>query len=150
VEDPNTLLVATKADDVEKAKDFGKSPGLKEAMKKDGVIGSPTIMFINAVYQDTAAISSGKRSMTRFTVKDWDAWKASFDSSRQERMDNGVMDRVYGYDLDDNHKVTVVVAIIDSTKAIAYWNSDQMKQRRAEAGVTGPHEKFDFTMAKKY
>src|SRR5215207_5955731 len=61
VQDPNMLLVATKADDIAKAKAFGKSPGLKEAMKKDGVVGTPKIQFVRNVYQDTAEINTDIR-----------------------------------------------------------------------------------------
>ncbi|MEO7801180.1 MAG: hypothetical protein ABIR81_04235 [Ginsengibacter sp.] len=46
-------------------------------------------------------------------------------------------ERAYGYDLDDNHKVTLVLGIDDTTKANAFWKSDMVKQRRAEGGVEG-------------
>src|SRR5687767_3655916 len=37
--DPNTVLVAVKTDDINKAKAFAKNPALKQAMQKGGVVG---------------------------------------------------------------------------------------------------------------
>lgn len=150
VNDSNLILVAIKVDDVAKAKAFEKDPSLKTAMIKSGVIGPPSISLTTVVYQDTAQNMSPLRSMTTFTVKDWDAWKKSFESSRQVRTDNGLTDRAYGYDVDDNHKITVVVAVNDSAKAKAYWNSDLLKQKRAESGVVGEVKRYVYRVVQKY
>jgi hypothetical protein len=150
VNDSNEILVALKADDMAKAKEFAKDPGLKEAMKKGGVVGAPTIMFNTVVYSDNAKNMSDLRSMTNFTVKDWDAWKKGFESHRQTRIDNGVTDRAYGYDADDNHKVTVVVAVNDTAKANAFWKSDLLKQQRAEGGVVGEVKRHVYRVVQKY
>jgi len=150
VEDSNMVMVAVKADDIAKAKAFAKDPGLKAAMKKGGVTGTPLISFNTIVYQDMSANIPDLRSMTTFTVKDWDAWKKAFESNRQLRIDNGVTDRAYGHDVDDNHKVTLVVAINDTAKANAFWNSDLIKQKRAEAGVVGEVKRFEYNVVQKY
>ena len=150
VEDPDMLLVATKADDIAKAKAFGKSTELKQAMQKSGVSGTPKITFITSVYQDTATINTDLRAMTMVTVKDWDAWRTSFESRRQDRLDAGLTDRVYGYDPDDNHKVAIVVAISDTAKANAFWNSAKLKEDMAKGGVIGKPERFMFRITKKY
>jgi hypothetical protein len=149
-EDSNVLLVATKADDMAKAKAFGKAPELKQAMQKDGVTGKPVINYVTTVYQDTAKISTDIRAMTMVTVKDWDAWKTSFESHRQDRLDAGLIDRVYGYDPDDNHKVTIVVAVTDTARANAFWNSPDLKQKMTDAGVVGKPERFMFRVTKRY
>jgi len=151
VEDSNTVLVAVKADDITKAKAFGKSADLKQAMKKGGVVGTPKIMFLTTAYRDTATLSPDIiRSMTTFTVKDWDAWKKSFESHRQIRIDNGLADRVYSFDVDDNHKVSLVVAVLDTAKASAFWKSDQIKKLREESGVVGQPERFNYRVVKLY
>jgi hypothetical protein len=150
VEDSNMILVATKADDVDKAKAFLKDPSLKASMQKSGATHS-TITLTTEVYQDTATLGPDViRSRTTYTVKDWDTWKNAFESHRQTRLDNGVVDRVYGYDVDDNHKVSLVVAITDSAKANAFWNSDLIKQQRAEAGVTSKPERFIYRIVQRY
>lgn len=150
LEDSNMILVAVKAEDVAKAKAFAKDPSLKTAMQKGGVTGTPTFRFTTVVYQDNAPNMSALRSMTMFTVKDWDAWKRSFDSSRQLRIDNGLTDRAYGYDVDDNHKVVLVVAINDSAKANAFWKGDVIKQRRAASGVIGEPQRFIYRVVERY
>ncbi len=150
VGDSNTVMVALIVDDIAKAKAFSKDASLKEAMHQAGVVGAPTIMFTTLVYQDTTTPGSNIRSMTTFKVKDWESWRKSFESSRQVRVDNGLMDRAYGYDMDDNHKVGLVVAVIDSAKATAFWKSDLIKQKRAESGVVGEPERFNYRVVKKY
>jgi len=149
-DDSNMVLVATKVDDIDKAKAFAKDPSLKAAMQKGGVIGAPTISINTIVYQDKSKNTSDLRSMTMFTVKDFDAWKTSFESHRQTRIDNGITDRAYGYDADDKHKVTLVVAINDSTKASAFWMSDLLKKQRAEAGVVGDVKRRVYRIVQKY
>ena len=150
VDDSNMVMVAVKADDLAKAKAFSNSAGLKMAMQKSGIIGKPTISIATVVYQDMSQNMSDLRSLTFFNVKDWDKWKSSFESYRQLRTDNGITDRAYGYDPDDNKKVTLAVAINDSAKAEAYWNGDLIKQKRAESGVIGAPERFVYRVVQRY
>ncbi|MEJ0104147.1 MAG: hypothetical protein WDO19_16985 [Bacteroidota bacterium] len=128
LQDTNTVLVALKADDIAKAKAFAKDPGLKKAMQKGGVTGAPTISFLTSTWQDTAVISSAIRSRTTYAVKDWDAWFKAFEEGKQERIDNGIADRVVGHDVDDNKKVSLVTAVLDTAKAFAYFKSDALKK----------------------
>ena len=148
--DPNMVLVAVKAEDMGKAKAFAKDPSLKKAMQKGGVTGPPSIMFVTVVFQDTAVISSDLRSSTTFTVKDWDAWQKAFEASKQERLDNGLSLRAYGHDVDDNHKVRVVMALMDTARVFAYWKSEGLKQRMAESGVIGKPDRFVYRVVQKY
>jgi hypothetical protein len=150
VQDSNMVLVAFKLDDVNSARAFVKDPGLKEAMKKGGVTGEPKIGFMTAVFQDTATIATPIRSRVMLTVKDWDTWHRVFDSTSQIRKDNGLMDRVVGHDIDDNHKVTVVVAVLDSAKAVAFWNSDQLKKIMDVSGVVSKPDRFLYRIVKRY
>ena len=150
IDNPNLLLVATKADDVAKAKAFAQSEDLKKGMKEHGVTGKPVMAYMTTVYQDTGMINTDMRARTSLTVKDWDTWKSAFESHRQERLDAGLIDRVYGHDPNDNHKVTVVVAVTDTAKATAFWNSDKLKENMAQSGVTSKPERFVFRIAKRY
>ncbi|MEO7394428.1 MAG: hypothetical protein ABIU11_05750 [Chitinophagaceae bacterium] len=147
-DDSNMVMVAIKADDVDKAKAFGKDPSLKAAMKKGGVTGTPSVAINTVVYLDTAASMSDLRAMMNFNVKDWDTWKKAFDASTQMRADNGLSDRAYGYETDNNHKVTLVLGITDTAKANAFWKSDMVKQRRAEGGVEGEVKRYIYHVVK--
>ncbi|RYY30230.1 MAG: hypothetical protein EOO04_05315 [Chitinophagaceae bacterium] len=148
--DRTRIFVALKSDQADKAKAFGKSADLKKAMQKGGVKGAPKINVYNITFQDTGKINTNLRSQTTFTVKNWDTWQRSFDSSRQIRVDNGLVDRAYGHDVDNNKRVTLVVAVTDTTKAYAFWKSDQVKQLRAKSGVIGEPERFNFRIVKRY
>jgi PBP1b-binding outer membrane lipoprotein LpoB len=57
--DSNTLMVALKVDDLDKAKAFMKDPSLKKAMQQSGVVGTPMVSFMTAVWQDTAMLPPG-------------------------------------------------------------------------------------------
>ncbi len=150
VDDSNLLLVAMRMDDVDKAKAMGADPSLKDVMKKAGVVGAPEIDYLHSVMNDTAAIQQTVRMMIRSKVKDWDAWKKSFDSHKQVRMDAGLTDRVISYTIGDNHNVTLVFAVADMDKANAFLNSKELKDRMAEAGVEGPPGIFFYRIATKY
>ena len=148
--DSNTVLVVTRVDDTTRAKAFVKDPGLKAAMKKGGVMGAPTIELFTETWLDTAKAQTDLRSVVMFTVKDWDAWFKAFEDGKQERMDNGVIDRVVGHALDNDKKVSVVTELVDSTKAFAYFKSDALKKRREASGVIDEPVRFIFRIAKTY
>ena len=150
LEDSNMVTVVLRADDTAKAKAFAKDPGLKTAMKKGGVLGAPTITLLTETWQDTAKIESALRSRTTYMVKDWDAWLKGFEEGKQERMDNGIIDRVVGHDLDDNKKVYVVTVLSDTAKAFAYYKSDALKKRRLASGVIGEPVRFLYRLVKHY
>ncbi len=150
LDDSMMVMVALKADDLEKAKAFSKDAVLKTAMQKAGVVGVPEISFINAVWQDTLNVGSIPRVMTNFTVKDFDAAKKAFEEGRQERMDNGIADRQYGHEADDNHKVSIVTALTDVNKAKAYWASDAIKKRIEAGGLTTQPQRFVFNIVHRY
>lgn len=150
LQDSNMVMVAMKIDDTAKAKAFVKSPGLKTAMQKSGVVGAPMISFITETWQDTAIIDSKIRSRTIFSVKDWDAWQKSFDEGKQERTDNGIIVRVIGHDMNANEKVFLVTALTDTAKAFAYYKSDALRKRREAGGVIGQPVRFLFRIVQRY
>ena len=119
-------------------------------MQKAGVVGAPEISFIHVMWQDTVNVGSIPRVMSSFTVKDWDTWKKAFEEGKQERNDNGAVDRQYGHDADDNHKISLVTALTDVEKAKAYWGSDALKKRRDAAGLTGDPNRFIFNIVYRY
>jgi hypothetical protein len=148
--DSNMVLVVLKVDDTAKAKAFAKDPDLKARMKKGGVLGVPTISQFTEMWKDTSNTTATLHSVTMFSVKDWDAWFKAFETGKQERLDNGITDRVVGHDLDDDKKVSVVTALVDTAKAFAYHKSDALKNRRAASGVIGEPSRFIFRIAKLY
>ena len=149
-EDPNMVLVAVTMDNVDKAKAFAASPGLKAKMKEVGVTGPPVIDFLESVMNDTTAIQATIRVMVRSKVKDWDAWKKSFDGHKQARMDAGLTDRVISHSVGDTHNVTLVFAVADMEKAKTFMNSQDLKDKMKEAGVDGPPDIFFYKIAHKY
>ncbi len=150
VDDSSMVMVALKVDDIAKAKAFAKDPGLKTAMQKGGVTGTPRIDYTNSFWRDTLVIPNTIRAMTSFMVKDKDAWRKNFDEGQQERTDNGISTRVISSDADNPNKIYLVTALADTAKARAYWNSDALQKRRDAGGVIGKPERFVFTIVKRY
>jgi hypothetical protein len=150
LKDSNMVLVAVKVDDTAKAKAFAKDPGLKKAMQKGGVTGTPTMTLTTMVFQDTATISTDLRARTTYMVKDWSAWQIAFEAGKQERLDNGIATRAYGHNLDNDKKIVLVTAITDTAKAFAYYKSDAIKKRRVEGGVIGEPERFLYRVVQRY
>ena len=148
--DTNMVMVALKADDISKAKAFGKSPALKDAMQKAGVTGTPSMSFLISTWQDTVSVGTSIRSRTTFAVKDADVWLKNFQDGKQERLDNGITDRVIGHDADDAKKISLVTAVLDTAKAFAYYKSDALKKRREAGGVVGEPARFLFRIVKRY
>ena len=150
MDDSMMVMIALRADNLEKAKAFSKDAVLKTAMQKAGVVGAPEMSFINVVWQDTVNVGAIPRVIASFTIKDWANWKKSFEESKQERIDNGIVDRQYGHDADDNLKISLVTALTDETKARAYWSSDVLKKRRETAGLTTEPNRFVFNIVQRY
>lgn len=150
IDDSNMVLVALKMSDLEKAKAMAASPEMKDRMKKGGVIGMPSINFIEQVMQDTATIPQTARVSIIHKVKDWAAWKKEFDSHKQARMDAGLIDRVVGHNIGDDHMVRLVFAITDMAKAKAFMNSKDLKDKMTAAGVEGPPTVFFYNIVQLY
>lgn len=148
--DPNMVVVILKMDDVNKAKELTDSPGMKERMQKAGVIGKPSFEYLDVVMDDDTPIDQTARVMVSHKVKDWDAWKKSFDSHKQTRIDAGLIDRGLAYSIGDNHMVSIVFAITDKKKADDFMKSKDLKDKMAEAGVEGPPTFFYYNIVQKY
>lgn len=150
VDDSNMVTVALTMDDPAKAKEFAALPNLKEAMKKGGVMGAPTITYQDVQMMDTSASVGPLRVRVMHKVKDWDAWKKSFDSHKQVRVDAGLTDRMIAYEVGENKMVTVVFAVSDMAKAKAFMSSKDLKDKMTEAGVDGPPTILWYNIVHKY
>jgi len=150
LKDSNTVMVALKMDDADKAKAFAASPDLKARMQKSGVIGAPTISYLDVQMQDTTANTASTRVMVTHKVKDWDAWKKVFDEDKPNRVNAGFADRLLAYEVGDNHKVSIVLLVSDMAKAEAFSKSPELKAKMEAGGVEGPPSFFYYTIAKKY
>jgi hypothetical protein len=150
IKDSNMVLVALHVDDTAKAREFAMSPGLREAMKKAGVIGKPTIYYTINTFKDATTDPSTERAIINFKVKDYDAWKKVFDSDKQERMNAGITDRAIGQYIDDPHMVSLVMVIADMKKATDFMHTKELKHRMDSAGVVGAPDVFFYHVVKQY
>jgi hypothetical protein len=150
LKDSNMVMVVMKMDDTAKAKEFAALPNLKAAMKKGGVVGAPSFLFVDNQMVDSSSVASTQRVIITHKVKDWDAWKKSFDSSKQDRLNAGLADRAVGYSVGDPHTVIVAFVITDLPKAEAFVSSKDLKDKMAKAGVAGPPDIFFYHVVQNY
>jgi hypothetical protein len=150
IKDSNMVMVVLKMDDTAKAKQFIAMPDLKAAMKRGGVVGAPSFLMLDMQMLDTSSNALLSRVTVTHKVKDYDAWKKSFDSHKQSRMDAGLVDRAISYTIGDNHTVSVAFVITDMQKAEAFMNSKDLKDKMAEAGVTGKPDIFFYHVEQSY
>ena len=101
IDDPSMVLVALKIDDMNKAKAFVALPDLKATMQKGGVEGEPVIMYYDRQMFDVSTTHDLDRVMVSHRVKDWETWKKEFESHKQARVDAGLKDRSFGYEVGD-------------------------------------------------
>ena len=138
-EDTNTVIVMNKITDMQKAKDFANSEGLKKTMEKAGVNSLPVVSYLNVIRDDTSTISEHNRVMIVHKVKDFDAWLKVYDAEGvAKRAEYGIVDRGLARDSDYQNKVYIVFAVMDKEKAMARMQSEEMKKLMTDAGVEGP------------
>jgi Protein of unknown function (DUF3764) len=150
LDDPNKVIVIQKMEDANKAKALTASQGMKDRMKEAGIIGTPTFNYLEVVMDDNSPIDQTNRLIMTHKVKDWDAWKKEFDSHKQERIDAGLVDRALAHAIDDNHQVEIVFAVTDMTKAKAFLQSKDLKDKMEKAGVEGKPTSFFYNIVKMY
>lgn len=145
----NEVTITLKTDDIQKAKDFTNSPGLKEAMQKGGVVGAPAIKYITVIRDDNSSIETKDRLMVSHHVKDFDAWLKVFDSEGKEtRAANGLIDRGIARGVDDPNTVYALFAVSDMAKAKTRSASPELKKLMTDAGVDGPPTIYFFKEVK--
>ena len=150
LDDPNRVIVFLKMEDPAKAKELTASQGMKDRMKEAGVTGTPQFTYLETVMDDNSTIPQTNRLIMTHKVKDWDAWKKEFDSHKQVRLDNGLIDRALGYSVDDKQQAVIVFAVTDMAKAKAFLQSQDLKDKMEKAGVEGKPTTFFYNIEKMY
>jgi hypothetical protein len=143
MEDSNMVIAIDIINDVQKAKEFAGSADLKAAMQKAGVMGAPTISYLEVIRNDSSKIDQTDRVLVSHKVKDFDTWLKAYDAEgKAKRMENGLIDRAIGRGTDDPNMVYIAFAISDMAKAKARMGSDELKKIMTDAGVEGPPTVF--------
>ena len=150
LDDPNKVIVLLKMEDANKAKELTASQGMKDRMKEAGVTGTPSFSYLQVVMDDNSTIPQTNRLLMTEKVKDWDAWKKEFDQNKQLRTDGGLIDRLIGHDVNDNHQASIIFAVTDLAKAKAFLQSKDLKDKMEKAGVEGKPVSFFYNIVKMY
>jgi hypothetical protein len=148
LDDSNMVVIMMKATDMQKAKEFSNSPGLKEAMQKAGVTAEPKISMVHVIRNDSSTTSQTNRMMVSHHVKDFNAWLKVYDNEGMaKRADEGFTDRALGRGIEDTNMVYLVFAVNDLAKAKASITSEAKKKLMTDAGVDGPPQMFFYNLS---
>jgi hypothetical protein len=150
LDDPKKVIVLLKMEDATRAKELTASQGMKDRMKEAGVTGTPSFSYLQVVMDDNSTIPQTNRLLMTEKVKDWDAWKKEFDQNKQLRADGGLIDRLIGHDINDNHHPSIIFAVTDIAKAKAFIQSKDLKDKMEKAGVEGKPVAFYYNIVKMY
>ena len=150
LDDPKKVIVLLKMEDATRAKELTASQGMKDRMKEAGVTVTPSFSYLQVIMDDNSSIPQTNRLIMMHKVKDWDAWKKEFDIHKQVRSDAGLLDRLIGHDVNDNHQASLIFAVTDMTKAKAFLQSQDLKDRMEKAGVEGKPTSFFYNIVKMY
>jgi hypothetical protein len=78
--------------------------------------------------------------MARIKVIDFNAWKQAYDRGRSLRDSVGIREFNLWRNVDDPLDVMLLLHATHIAKARAYFESEELAQRMAAAGVQGPPE----------
>jgi hypothetical protein len=144
IDNPNNVFIFLNVSDLQKAKDFGASPKLKNVMQKLGVIGKPDIIYVDVVRFEESPAKFKDRVRVSIKIKDFDAWLKVYDAEgAATRLANGLIDRAISRNIDDPNMIYVTFAVSDMTKAKTYIKNPALKKLMTEAGVIS-EPIFDF------
>jgi hypothetical protein len=136
IDNPNNVFIFLNVSDLQKAKDFGASPKLKDVMQKLGVMGKPDIIYVDVVRFEESPTEIKDRIRISHKVKDFDAWLKAYDAEGNEtRSSNGLMERAIARNIDDPNLIHVTFAVSDMSKAKARLKDPALKKIMTEAGV---------------
>ncbi len=147
LEDSSNVIVMERIADLEQAKNFSSSEGLKNAMATASVTGPPTFDFVSLVRNDNSPLEIKTRVLIKHRVKDFDAWLKVYDGEGMKaRAEYGMIDRALSRGAEDPNMVYIVFAVSDMDKAMARSNSEELKATMMGAGVEGEPEIVIYTM----
>ena len=117
LKDSNLVYIADKMDDYAKAKTFSTLPGLKDAMKKAGVISQPGFSYGEMIRGEDSPVDTDLRLGVAHHVKDFAAWLKVFDAEGPAtRASFGLVDRGLARSLVDSNMVYITFAVTDLDK----------------------------------
>ena len=146
LQDDQTLHIAFSTESHESAKAFAASEELKGAMEKAGVVGEPSIRYLDIVSAGEAELETNTRLLVIHEVEDWDRWKEAYDDHAEMRAEAGFIERVISPDADNPNVVLVSQAVTNMEKAKEFAKSDELKEAMQEAGVVGEPEMYWFDL----
>ena len=138
-ENPNRLAVLEWTESHAAGKEFFGSDDFKAITDSIGVVGE-----IQTVYYDIKELDDQPALQYAIAigheVSDYDAWKVKFDEDADARNEAGVKFEALSTDADNPNMVYIMFSTNDLDGAMEMIESEDLKQKMADAGVIGEPE----------
>jgi quinol monooxygenase YgiN/heme-degrading monooxygenase HmoA len=135
-EDPNTVAVYVTAATTDAIRAFGASEGLRDVMKRGGVVGEPTIVLMSP-QEDRTVHEPSPGAIVVHDVKDYAVWKRVFDEHDAMRKKAGLIGYAVSRSAEKPNTVVVYLQAGSIDQIRAFAGSADLKATMERAGVVG-------------
>jgi hypothetical protein len=140
INNTNSVTVFFEVNDLNKAKAFVSSPGLKEIMTKAGVVTEPVIAFYKSAFEFAAINPLALVDIITHSVKDFAAWKLGYDAGDEMRKNAGIQDNMILRSFSDENSITVLGSSTSAEKLFEFISNPDLKAAMEKAGVISKPE----------
>ena len=145
-DDTNYVAAMMLLNDIEAARKYATSHGLKEMILKYGVISDPNIKFLDS-YQPTANFYTPTRLIVSHQVLDYDKWNEGFGKQEPVRIEYGLhVLNVFRANMNPN-EITVLFGVDDIKTAQLYAYTMEFQKILQDYGVVSELEARFFNVA---
>lgn len=135
-EDSNLITIFELTKSHVDAKNAFASPAFRETLLAEGVTSEPTFAYFDVKFRVTTATNKIYRLGVSHAVIDYDRWKKIFDEDEHIRSKADLELRAISTNADNPRMVNIMFATDDIEKAKQVINSDELRKRMTEAGVS--------------
>jgi quinol monooxygenase YgiN len=139
-DDPNMVYVYCPATDADKVRAFLESPDLAAVMDKAGVDGPPAVHVMRPMSADFIPDKMLAGIIVSHAVEDYEAWRKIYDDFDLHRKESGIVGHAVNQEFDDPNSVLVYHQAESLNTLRAFVDSNELKERMREGGVTDPLE----------
>ena len=138
--DPNSLSLYMAATNMDQAREFSTSDGLRERMKDAGVVSVPGFTFMTPVRENIVWDRELPAFVLSHSVADFDRWLEGYDAAAELQNAKGIIGQAANRSADDP-SIAVVYHQAESFDTLrAFLADDELKQAMLAAGVVSAPE----------
>lgn len=134
-DDPNLITIFLALSDLGQARAFSESADLVDTMKKFGVTGPPTILWMQPVREAAVWDRELPAFIVHHRVADFDEWVVAYDGAAELQKSRGIIGHAANRSLDDPSMVAVYHQAESFDTLRAFLADHELQTAMKEAGV---------------